>query len=75
MLKKLVLILEIQSKNQVNTTMLFGIMSIMCGGVAIAGWPLGAIFTGIFCNYAMTQFGWKYAFFIAGCISWALPSE
>jgi MFS transporter, AAHS family, 4-hydroxybenzoate transporter len=38
-------------------------------GLIQAGWPLGAIFTGFFCNYAIAEFGWKYAFFIAGCLS------
>lgn len=34
-----------------------------------AGWPVGAIFTGFFCAYAIPQFGWRFAFLFAGCIS------
>jgi MFS family permease len=38
-------------------------------GLVQAGWPVGAIFTGFFCAYAIPQFGWRFAFLIAGCIS------
>ncbi len=34
-----------------------------------AGWPVGAIFTGFFCAYAIPEFGWRFAFLFAGCIS------
>jgi MFS transporter, AAHS family, 4-hydroxybenzoate transporter len=34
-----------------------------------AGWPFGAIFTGFFCAYALPNFGWRFAFLFAGCIS------
>jgi MFS transporter, AAHS family, 4-hydroxybenzoate transporter len=37
-----------------------------------AGWPFGAIFTGFFCAYAIPQFGWRFAFLFAGCISLAM---
>jgi MFS transporter, AAHS family, 4-hydroxybenzoate transporter len=38
-------------------------------GLVQAGWPVGAIMTGFFCAYAIPQFGWRYAFLFAGCIS------
>jgi AAHS family 4-hydroxybenzoate transporter-like MFS transporter len=38
-------------------------------GLVQAGWPVGAIFTGFFCAYAIPQFGWRFAFLFAGCIS------
>lgn len=38
-------------------------------GLVQAGWPVGAIFTGFFCAYAIPEFGWRFAFLIAGCIS------
>ncbi|MES2796959.1 MAG: MFS transporter [Bacteroidota bacterium] len=38
-------------------------------GLVQAGWPVGAILTGFFCAYAIPQFGWRYAFLLAGCIS------
>ncbi|MFV5690721.1 MFS transporter [Flavobacterium sp. LT1R49] len=38
-------------------------------GLVQAGWPLGAIFTGFFCAYAIPNFGWRFPFFIAGCFS------
>lgn len=38
-------------------------------GLIQAGWPVGAIFTGFFCAYAIPEFGWRYAFLFAGCIS------
>ncbi len=38
-------------------------------GLVQAGWPVGAIFTGFFCAYAIPEFGWRFAFLFAGCIS------
>jgi MFS transporter, AAHS family, 4-hydroxybenzoate transporter len=38
-------------------------------GLVQAGWPVGAIFTGFFCAYAIPLFGWRFAFLFAGCIS------
>jgi MFS family permease len=38
-------------------------------GLVQAGWPVGAIFTGFFCAYAIPTFGWRFAFLFAGCIS------
>ena len=38
-------------------------------GFVQAGWPFGAIFTGFFCAWAIPQFGWRFAFLFAGCIS------
>jgi MFS transporter, AAHS family, 4-hydroxybenzoate transporter len=38
-------------------------------GLVQAGWPLGAIFTGFFCAYAIPHFGWRFAFLFAGFIS------
>jgi MFS transporter, AAHS family, 4-hydroxybenzoate transporter len=41
-------------------------------GLIQGGWPLGAIFTGIFCAWAVPQFGWRFAFLVAGCVSLAM---
>ncbi len=38
-------------------------------GLVQAGWPVGAIFTGFFCAYAIPTFGWRFAFLFAGGIS------
>jgi MFS transporter, AAHS family, 4-hydroxybenzoate transporter len=38
-------------------------------GLVQAGWPVGAIFTGFFCAYAIPQYGWRFAFLFAGCVS------
>lgn len=38
-------------------------------GLVQAGWPVGAIFTGFFCAYAIPAYGWRFAFLFAGCIS------
>ncbi|GAB2616072.1 aromatic acid/H+ symport family MFS transporter [Emticicia sediminis] len=38
-------------------------------GLVQAGWPVGAIFTGFFCAYAIPEFGWRFAFLFAGGIS------
>lgn len=34
-----------------------------------AGWPVGAIFTGFFCAWAIPAHGWRFAFLIAGFVS------
>jgi MFS transporter, AAHS family, 4-hydroxybenzoate transporter len=41
-------------------------------GLIQGGWPLGAIFTGFFCAWAVPQFGWRFAFLIAGFVSLAM---
>ncbi len=38
-------------------------------GLIQAGWPVGAVFTGFFCAYAIPLFGWRYAFLFAACVS------
>jgi MFS transporter, AAHS family, 4-hydroxybenzoate transporter len=38
-------------------------------GLIQGGWPLGAILTGFFCAWAVPQFGWRFAFLVAGCVS------
>jgi MFS transporter, AAHS family, 4-hydroxybenzoate transporter len=38
-------------------------------GLVQAGWPIGAIFTGFFCAYAIPEFGWRFSFLFAGGIS------
>jgi MFS transporter, AAHS family, 4-hydroxybenzoate transporter len=38
-------------------------------GLVQAGWPVGAILTGLFCAYAIPHFGWRFAFIFAGIIS------
>lgn len=43
-----------------------------CVSLVQAGWPVGAIFTGFFCAYAIPQFGWRFAFLCAGCISFLM---
>jgi MFS transporter, AAHS family, 4-hydroxybenzoate transporter len=41
-------------------------------GLVQAGWPVGAIFTGLFCAYAIPEFGWRYAFLFAAAISFLM---
>jgi benzoate transport len=41
-------------------------------GLIQGGWPLGAILTGLFINWAMPIYGWRYIFLIAGLISLAM---
>jgi MFS transporter, AAHS family, 4-hydroxybenzoate transporter len=41
-------------------------------GLIQGGWPLGAIFTGFFCAWAVPQFGWRFAFLVAGYVSLAM---
>jgi MFS transporter, AAHS family, 4-hydroxybenzoate transporter len=41
-------------------------------GLIQGGWPLGAIFTGLLCAWAVPQFGWRLAFLAAGLISLAM---
>jgi MFS transporter, AAHS family, 4-hydroxybenzoate transporter len=41
-------------------------------GLIQGGWPLGAILTGFFCAWAVPQFGWRFAFLVAGCVSLAM---
>jgi MFS transporter, AAHS family, 4-hydroxybenzoate transporter len=41
-------------------------------GLIQGGWPLGAILTGFFINWAMPIYGWRYIFLIAGLISLAM---
>ncbi len=41
-------------------------------GLVQAGWPIGAIFTGFFCAYAIPEFGWRFAFLFAGGISFLM---
>lgn len=38
-------------------------------GFIQAGWPIGAILMGIFTAWAVPQYGWRFAFLIAGLIS------
>ncbi|WP_298350648.1 MFS transporter [Runella sp.] len=38
-------------------------------GLVQAGGPVGAIFTGFFCAYAIPAYGWRFAFLFAGGIS------
>jgi MFS transporter, AAHS family, 4-hydroxybenzoate transporter len=38
-------------------------------GLIQGGWPLGAIFTGLLCAWAVPQFGWRLAFLAAGLVS------
>ena len=38
-------------------------------GLVQAGWPVGAILTGLFCARYIPVYGWHQAFFVAGCIS------
>jgi MFS transporter, AAHS family, 4-hydroxybenzoate transporter len=37
-----------------------------------AGWPIGAIFTGLFCSYTIPQYGWRYAFLFAAGVSFLM---
>jgi benzoate transport len=41
-------------------------------GLVQAGWPVGAIFTGLFCAYTIPEFGWRYAFLFAGFVSFVM---
>lgn len=38
-------------------------------GLVQAGWPLGSILTGFFTAWAIPQFGWRFAYLIAGLVS------
>ena len=38
-------------------------------GLIQGGWPLGAIFTGFFCAWAVPLYGWRFAYLIAGLLS------
>jgi MFS transporter, AAHS family, 4-hydroxybenzoate transporter len=38
-------------------------------GLIQGGWPLGAIFTGFFCAWAVPIYGWRFAYLIAGLLS------
>ncbi|RXK52404.1 MFS transporter [Aquirufa rosea] len=38
-------------------------------GLIQAGWPIGAILTGLLCADIIPVKGWQYAFFLAGCFS------
>lgn len=38
-------------------------------GLVQAGWPVGAILTGLFCARYIPVYGWHQAFFVAGCVS------
>ena len=37
-----------------------------------AGWPVGAIVTGFVCAYTIPQYGWRFAFLIAGIVSFLM---
>ncbi|MCU0468247.1 MAG: MFS transporter [Arcicella sp.] len=41
-------------------------------GLVQAGWPIGAILTGFFCAYTIPTFGWRYAFLLAGVVSFIM---
>ncbi|MFZ1788385.1 MAG: MFS transporter [Saprospiraceae bacterium] len=38
-------------------------------GLVQAGWPIGAIITGLLCAHFIPIYGWQVTFFVAGCIS------
>jgi MFS transporter, AAHS family, 4-hydroxybenzoate transporter len=38
-------------------------------GLIQGGWPLGAIMTGFFINWAMPDHGWRFIFLVAGLVS------
>jgi MFS transporter, AAHS family, 4-hydroxybenzoate transporter len=38
-------------------------------GLMQAGWPIGAILTGVLCSIYLKTLGWQFAFFVAGNIS------
>lgn len=38
-------------------------------GLVQAGWPVGAILTGLFCAYFIPMYGWHQTFMVAGCFS------
>jgi MFS transporter, AAHS family, 4-hydroxybenzoate transporter len=38
-------------------------------GLVQAGWPIGAILTGLFCAYFIPKYGWHLAFLVAACVS------
>lgn len=37
-----------------------------------AGWPVGAILTGFVCAYTIPNYGWRFIFLLAGCVSLAM---
>jgi AAHS family 4-hydroxybenzoate transporter-like MFS transporter len=41
-------------------------------GLVQAGWPIGAILTGLFCAKYIPIYGWHTAFLVAGCISFTM---
>lgn len=41
-------------------------------GLIQGGWPLGAILTGFFVNWALPIYGWRYIFLAAGLVSLAM---
>lgn len=41
-------------------------------GLIQGGWPLGAILTGFFVNWALPVYGWRYIFLAAGLVSLAM---
>lgn len=41
-------------------------------GLIQGGWPLGAILTGFFINWAMPDYGWRFIFLVAGLVSLAM---
>jgi MFS transporter, AAHS family, 4-hydroxybenzoate transporter len=41
-------------------------------GLIQGGWPLGAILTGFFINWAMPLYGWRFVFLIAALVSLAM---
>lgn len=51
-------------------------------GLIQGGWPLGAILTGIFCTWAIPEFGWRFTYLIMGfaalvllLVTWAVMPE
>ncbi len=38
-------------------------------GLIQGGWPLGAILTGIFCTWAIPEFGWRFTYLIMGFLA------
>ncbi len=41
-------------------------------GLVQAGWPIGAIFTGLLCAKYLPLYGWQNAFLLAGCIAFLM---
>lgn len=41
-------------------------------GLVQAGWPIGAILTGLFCSSYIPIYGWKQAFLVAGTVSFTM---